>query len=245
MEKDLSTKILFLENQIEELKREKNGLQKIISHDIRSPFNKIHALIQLMKMSEDSLNEDQLEFLNSMHLTVMSGLELVRNMHDAQLIDQNGIEFSKDQVDLVILVKKSINTFEDLASLKKIKITFTPSIKNPIILADDHYLQRAIENLLSNAIKYSYENKPVKIDLTEEDNIISLSITNFSQGIKAEESDLLFKKYSKLSARPTGGEGSSGLGLYLTHYFVEKMNGEVFLRHQDHGMTTFVMQLPA
>ena len=240
-----SDKIRRLEVELEELKRENGGLQKIISHDIRSPFNKIHALIQLMKMEEETLSDDQLEYLNSMHLTVMSGLELVRNMHDAKLIEDREVKMVKEQLDVAVLTKKAINTFEELALLKNIKIVFESSVKNPIILADEHYLQRAIENLISNAVKYSYEGKPVKIVLEKEDNIISLTITNFGQGIKAEEAEMLFKKYSKLSARPTKGEGSSGLGLYLTKYFTEKMGGEVFFHHQDNGMTTFVMQFPA
>ncbi len=233
-----------LEAELEELKRENAGLQKIISHDIRSPFNKIHALIQLMKMEVESLSTDQVEYLNSMHLTVMSGLELVRNMHDAKLIEDGEITMEKKQVDLVILAKKAGNTFDELASLKDVTIDVQSSVKRPFVLADEHYLQRAIENLISNAVKYSYEGKPVKIDLEEEDNIISLKVTNFGQGIKAEETEMLFKKYSKLSARPTKGEGSSGLGLYITQYFVEKMGGEVFFHHQDNGMTTFVMQFP-
>ena len=240
-----SDKIRQLENQLEDLKREKNGLQKIISHDIRSPFNKIQALIQLMKMNEELLNKDQIEYLSSMHITVMSGLELVRNMHDANLIEEGEIKISKEQIDLVTTVKKAISNFVELGELKGIKLHFNSFLKSALILGDDYYLQRSIENLLSNAVKYSYEDKPVNIDLDKEDNIISLRITNFGQGIKAEEVDLLFKKYSKLSSRPSKGEGSSGLGLYITQYFIEKMDGEVFFHHQNNGMTTFVMQLPA
>ena len=180
-------KIRQLENQLEEFKREKKGLQKIISHDIRSPFNKIHALIQLMKMEEESLTKDQVEYLESMHLTIMSGLELVRNMHDIKLVEEGGVEIQKDQIDIISLVKKAINNYEELARLKGVKINFNPNITNSKILADEHYLQRAIENLISNAVKYSHEDKPINADLSEEDNIISLSVTNFSQGIKAEE----------------------------------------------------------
>jgi len=233
----------LLEGQVEELLRERKGLLKIISHDIRSPFNKIHALIQLMKMSEDQLNEDQIEYLNNMHVTVMSGLELVRNMHDIKMIDE-GLEISKEETDLNAIVKKAVQNFAELAELKKLKIYFDSSCKDAKLLVDSYYLQRAIENVISNAIKYSFEDKPINLNLEKDDNIYSLSITDFGQGIKPEEVDLLFKKYSKLSSRATKGEGSSGLGLYLAKYFLEQMNGEIFYHNQDKGMTTFVIQFP-
>lgn len=245
MVENQSKEVAELKEKLEEYENEKKGLLKIISHDIRSPFNKIHALIQLMKMDEDNLSGDQLEYLSSMHQTVMNGLELIRNLHDIRMIDEENVSISKEQVDLVTVIRKSISNFEELAAMKKIKLFFKTSLKNAPIKTDDHYLQRAIENLISNAIKFSFGGKPVNMSLDLEDKIYTFQITDYGQGIKAEEVNLLFKRFSKLSSQPTKGENSAGLGLYLAKNFVNKLDGEIFYHNEDKGMTSFVIQLPS
>ncbi|GEM_PF-2451283 len=240
-----SDDIKKLENQLLELQKENNGLLKIISHDIRSPFNKIHAFIQLMKMEEDNLNTNQLEYLDNMHIAVMSGLELVRNMHDVKVVEDDKMDIKKEQCDLNLIITKAIQNFDPLAELKNTRVHFNSNCKNPLVLADPYYLQRAIENVISNAVKFTSESKPINVELKLEDKIYSISFTNFGQNIPMEELDLLFKKFSKLSPKPTKGEGSSGLGLFLTHKFLEKMDGEIFYQNQEKGMTTFVIQLPS
>lgn len=234
-----------LEDRIEALEHEKKALQKVISHDIRSPFNKVHALIQLMKMDEDTLTKDQKEYLESMHITIMSGLELIRNLHDARLIDEGRIDISKEQADLFMITSKAISNFEDLAELKNIKIEFVNQCKKAEVLTDAHYLQRAIENVISNAIKYSYDNKPIVVTLSKEDNIYSIKVDDFGQGVRLEEVKLLFRKFQRLAAKATKGESSAGLGLYLADHFVRNLGGEIFHKNEKKGMTSFVIQLPA
>lgn len=234
-----------LQEKIEELEREKAALLKIISHDIRSPFNKVHALIQLMKMDEDTLSKDQQEYLKSMHITIMSGLELVRNLHDSRLIDEKRVDISKEKTDLFMIVGKAVSNFEDLAELKNIKIKLVNNCRKAELLTDAYYLQRAIENLISNAIKYSYEDKPIIVTLDAEDNIYSVKVDDFGQGIRPDEVKLLFTKFLKLSGKTTKGESSTGLGLYLSDYFIRQLGGEIFYRNEQKGMTSFVIQLPA
>lgn len=234
-----------LEEKIEELQREKAALQKIISHDIRSPFNKVHALIQLMKMDEDTLSENQKEYLENMHITIMSGLELIRNLHDVRLVDEDRVEISKEKADLFMIVGKAISNFEELAALKNIKIKLVNNCRKAELQTDAYYLQRAIENLISNAIKFSFEDKPIIVTLDAEDKIYSIKVDDFGQGIRPEEVKLLFSRFLKLSSKTTKGESSTGLGLYLADYFIKRLGGEIFYRNEKKGMTTFVIQLPA
>jgi len=109
---------------------------------------------------------------------------------------------------------------------------------------DKIYLRQIFENLINNAIKFSPLNKKVLITIEVCDQCFRTTIKDEGPGIKNEEKEMLFKKFTKLSNRPTGGEASTGLGLSIVKHYVELLNGKVFCDSEYGKGSSFVVELP-
>jgi signal transduction histidine kinase len=116
------------------------------------------------------------------------------------------------------------------------------------VYADASALAQVIDNLLSNAVKYSPQGKNVFVRLREIDSKVRIEIQDEGEGIAPKEMEKLFGKFVRLTARPTGGEDSTGLGLSIVKKLVEAMNGKVWC--ESHAATdtntgtTFIVELP-
>jgi signal transduction histidine kinase len=93
---------------------------------------------------------------------------------------------------------------------------------------DKNVYRNIIENLLSNALKYSPEGKEIKLIVRFDEEKVITSVKDEGPGLSEEDMKRVFGKYQRLSAQPTGGEESIGLGLSLVKKFTEAMNGEVW-----------------
>ena len=104
---------------------------------------------------------------------------------------------------------------------------------------------KIVDQILSNAIKFSPTGKEINVSIIHDTNNVYISIQDNGQGISAYDQDFLFKKFIPLSARPTGGESSMGLGLSLAKQLVEMHRGDIHVSSvgEGHG-STFTNSVP-
>jgi signal transduction histidine kinase len=103
---------------------------------------------------------------------------------------------------------------------------------------------QVLENLLSNAVKYLPSGKSIDAVLRQQHNTIRIEIREEGEGISADDMTKLFGKFARLTARPTGGEHSTGLGLSIVKKMVEAMNGRVWCESEVGRGATFIVELP-
>ena len=115
----------------------------------------------------------------------------------------------------MVATEKSIVICEDLSS-------------DAIAIVDRGYADQVFENLLSNAIKFSPQNKKVYVSVVKKNGRIVAKVKDEGPGLSDDDKKKLFGKYQKLSAKPTGNETSTGLGLSIVKKFVEAMQGEIW-----------------
>ncbi|MCC5931769.1 MAG: HAMP domain-containing histidine kinase [Cyclobacteriaceae bacterium] len=229
-------------HEIEELKIDKMSLLKVISHDIRAPFNRIFAFLQLFKYSQDNLNNEQIGYLNSIYKEVMGGLEMIKNLNGLREIDRQAADFTLTNVLASDLLKKSIIHLEELFLLKNIEIRHRLTDMDVKVKADEFYLTKIFDNLLSNMVKYTPLGGSCEITAFAKENTFELRFTNQGEPIPENERSELFKRYKKLSIKPTQGESQSGLGLYLSKFYIDNMGGE--LRYNPAGnSSSFLLTL--
>ena len=102
-----------------------------------------------------------------------------------------------------------------------------------------------MHNLLSNAIKYSYSNSTIKIIAKKIDDFVEIEFKDQGQGLNDEDAEKLFKKFAKLSSKPTGRESSNGLGLSICKSLVELHRGQIFAKSPGKELgTSFFISLP-
>jgi signal transduction histidine kinase len=102
-----------------------------------------------------------------------------------------------------------------------------------------------LDNLISNAIKYSEHGKEIRVSVAQTGATVRIAVADKGQGLSSEDMELLFKDFQKLSARPTGGEGSTGLGLSVVKHLIELHGGKVWAESAGKGQgSTFYVELP-
>jgi signal transduction histidine kinase len=75
---------------------------------------------------------------------------------------------------------------------------------------------------------------------------IKIIIKDEGPGFSDADKQLMFQKFKKLSARPTGGESSNGLGLAIVKTLVDRLNGTISLESRAKGAgAEFTVTLPA
>lgn len=212
--------------QLNDLNIEKQQIIGVVSHDLKGPFNRIFALMQLMSLSGDNLTDDQKEYIGKIHQIAVDGLNMVRNLLDSRKIEEQILDITIEPIELESFVSSFVKNYKSVAERKKIELHFR-SPTNVNVVADRLYLNRILDNLLSNAIKFSEPEKKVTVSIETGKKETVLTVADEGPGISDEDQKNLYQKFKKLSAKPTGGESSTGLGLSIVKMLIEKMGGSI------------------
>lgn len=229
--------------ELQKLDQEKLQIISLVSHDLKGPFNRIFALIQLMNLGTDNLTDEQREYLDKIHQIAADGLGMIRNLLDHRRLEDKGIELNEVALDFNNIVISLVKNYRSIAEKKKIEIQFD-SVGPLMIKADKLYLSRVVENLLSNALKFSSEGKKVFVKLTSAAEGIDLAVQDQGPGISIEDQAKLFQRFQRLTARPTGGESSTGLGLFIIKTILDKIGGSIHYESTLGKGTRFTVRLP-
>lgn len=235
--------ILQKNEELLNLNNEKNNLIGIVAHDLKSPLNQMKGLLSIIKLTSKSLDEETLQYITLMESSTKRLTDMIGKILDVEAIDAKKDNLTLENVDLSEILNTLTETFTVLAKQKNIVVVpeVTPAT---IVNADKLYVQQVFENLISNAIKFSPSNKNVFVKLSVGSNFAIGEIKDEGPGITEEDKKKLFGKYQKLSARPTGNEISTGLGLSIVKKFVDAMNGEIWCESIAGQGASFFVKLP-
>ncbi len=227
---------------IDELERQRQQLFGVVTHDIRGPFNRIFALIQLIQISSGNLQKDQKEYLAKIHIMIADGLGMIRNLADCQKLEGKGIDLHFDTFNLSTVLSVLARNYKVLAEKKNIVLhdDIAPSL---MVFSDRYYSNRIFDNLLSNAIKFSGEGKNVFIKAKDDGAWVRVEVSDEGPGISEEDQKKLYKKFQTLSARPTAGETSNGIGLSVAKALADKTGTQLVCVSKAGEGTTFAVRI--
>ncbi|MDT8447602.1 MAG: sensor histidine kinase [bacterium] len=245
-EVDSQTAELKQKNQaLEHMNLEKSEFLGIAAHDLKSPLGGILGFTQLIEMETATQNMEEILIYNRM---ISSGarhmLELVSNFLDVSAIESATLP-QLEEVDLRQVVQDTLEYFKPLAAAKQIRLTVRLDGEIPKVKAHPKWAAEVAGNLISNAVKYSPQQREVTLQLDFESPWVRLVVIDQGPGLSLEDKNKLFQKFTRLSAKPTGGESSTGLGLYIVKRMTEQMGGQVWCESTMGKGATFVIQLPS
>ena len=239
--------------QLEALNVEKNEIINIVSHDLKNPIGAVRGLADMVQ--NGLIESAQVpEITRQIVSTADRMLELVKNLLDVNQLESGGMQFQIHEFDITPMVEGTVMQYQAQAEAKSIALHFSPEDASHLVYADERATMQVLDNLISNALKYSPREKNIWIRMkSEEGNIkqeeatssfLRLEVQDEGPGIAAEDMTKLFGKFARLSARPTGGEHSTGLGLSIVKKMVEAMNGKVWCESEEGKGATFIVELP-
>ncbi len=246
---DLSTKNVELEaalNQVQRLNEEKNEIMGIVSHDLKNPISAILGMTELM-LPNKGFNlaiSDYQQFSQMIQQTAANMLELVKGLLDDHWLEFGAMELYATEIDASVLTKFVVDDYRQRARDKNITL-HCDAPENVLVLADERRLHQVLDNLISNAVKYSPTGKNIVVRTANVQNTALISVQDEGPGLSDDDKSKLFGKFARLSAQPTGGEHSSGLGLSIVKKMVEAMQGRVWCESEFGKGSTFIVELPA
>lgn len=231
--------------RLRKLNDEKNYLMSVVAHDLKSPLNQINGLANVIKLEEEHLTDDQRECLKNIHTASDRLSKMVDKILNQEAIETERGNVVMEEIEVKPLLIETIANFSGLAAKKQIELTHNFPDEPVTLMADRQYLRQVYDNLLSNAIKFSPPGKPVEVNLNHEGDAVVTEIVDEGPGLTDEDMNHVFKEYAVLSAKPTGDEISTGLGLSIVKNYVEKMAGEVWYEKNAVEGATFKVRLDA
>lgn len=227
------SKVRLTAEYLRGLHRTRYDTMAFISHDLRAPL--ATAMLLLNETERSKYSDRIIQMLKRAHDMAENFLQASR----AEMANVNKFQ----ELDLVSLVQQVVDGSYEKAAAKQVKIRTHFSESMLWIIGDFGLLSRAIENGLSNAVKYSPENMTVDVELTANDNEVTLQIHDAGPGIAPERIARLFKRFSRAEGEQQAAEGT-GLGLYFVEVTVKKHKGTVSLTSVPNVRTSFIITLP-
>ncbi|MBX2897843.1 MAG: tetratricopeptide repeat-containing sensor histidine kinase [Cyclobacteriaceae bacterium] len=230
-------------HQLSELNDEKNSLMNIVAHDLKAPLNRILGLTQVLEL-EGELSPKQKEYIQMIKNSTRAGSNLIIDLLDVNAIEEKGSAPVAASHNLKEWFDERIKTFQLAADAKQLKLEAANNAPAAFV-TDADFMGRIFDNLLSNAIKFSPAGKTIRVLVFAEHNVLKLVISDEGPGFSEQDKQLIFQKFKKLSARPTGGESSNGLGLAIVKTLVDRLNGNIQLESRPGQGASFTVIIPA
>lgn len=223
-------------------KQSQHDFISTVSHELRTPLTSIRGFAQTMLSSWDMLDDDsKKQFLKIIEEQSNRLIKLVENV-----LAVSKVQSKENYVYKSISANNSIKSVIPIVQqqYKTHKIITEFNEKLPQIVIDNNNFQQIIINLVENACKYSKEGSIVKVKTDfAPDNYISIKVIDNGIGIKEEDKERIFEKFSRVDNPLTREVQGSGLGLYITKKLVENMNGKINVQSSEKG-TTFEVLMP-
>jgi signal transduction histidine kinase len=224
------------------LNNEKNELMGIAAHDLRNPLAVILGNSELMATTKDPSTLTRLS--QNTRSVAIRMRNLIADLLDVNAIEQGKFRVRKERCDVRALIEQSLEQNQSAADRKQ--ITFRVGISEGLwATADSAATVQILDNLISNALKYSPPNTTVHIHALPEKESVVINVRDEGPGISEADQKKMFQKFTRLTARPTGGESSTGLGLAIVKKLAEAMSGSIQCLSTLGSGTTFVLRLPA
>lgn len=238
--------------------QEKDDLVNIVAHDLQSPLTSLDLTLELLARDADDASTDAR--VNTAESTIDRIQAMVDQLSTLNELERGALEFSFENVPLDEVIQRVLLEFDLVAKSKSISLSYETARRvgaGYFVRADRTKLEQILANLVSNAIKYSPADTAIDVDLqvtdgaglvpADQHNSMQATITVSDEGLGLSSLDLtdLFGKFVRASSRPTGGEASSGIGLYIARSIAKAMGGDITAESQGKGRgSSFAFSMP-
>ncbi len=257
---------------LQHLHTEKDEMVSFVVHELKNPLAGIMLAASLVERNWSKMSLQHI--LRNMHLIQQHSMrmsDMISRMLESGALEMGKFTMTLQFIDMVELARKVVDEHRERSEEKAITLLFQSFLQTIHVAADKNALIEIIENLLSNALKFSPKDRHISVRLigsrssvnldhrfddipifsdqhdqydSPHVNFVRLEIQDEGPGVSEEDKRRLFSKFARLSAKPTGGESSTGLGLSIVKKLVEAMNGRIWCESEHGNGATFVVEFP-
>jgi two-component system, sensor histidine kinase and response regulator len=219
--------------------RNHGRMLRMIAHDLKTPLSNVSLGENLLR-HYTSVCTDMGPVLDGMSAAIDTMRDVLDDFSSAAAVHDISIRLAAIPVERVIY--DVALQYSAAASSKDILLTVEDA--PGWVLADNNRLNQIVGNLVSNAVKYSPPGTTVRVGASRHEHAIRISVADEGPGIREDERELLFTEFGRGSNLPTGGEASTGLGLWIVRRLTEAMGGHAGVDFPETGGAVFWVDLP-
>lgn len=262
-----NAELTSLNAALQQANKLKTELLYIAAHDIKNPLQSVIGFSQLIKEElEKSRLAEAKDMIAVVERSARRMLSLINDLLNSARVEETDFQLNLVRANLSSIVELTIESNQAQLARKNLRLE-SHIEPNCLANADLEQMRNAVDNLISNAIKYSPQGKTIVVscktrqpsDMAQAESgdnelrqssapyaTILIAVQDEGQGLSEDDMPKLFGKFQRLSAAPTGGESSTGLGLSIVKRIVELHRGRVWAESAGKGKgATFYIELPA
>lgn len=236
-------RISIKKQELEDLATQKDELFAMVIHDIKNPAGLVKGLVELLRTYDLTANE-QHDVMNDLVETSRKIVSLSQEVCKIMALESGQMRLVYEPWDVSDILRSVHRRNDPTAKNKQIEVVLDLPAELPEAEIDGQRIEEVVDNLLSNAIKFSHRGSTVRLRAKTESNSLIIEVSDNGLGLSEDDIKRAFSRGAKLSAAPTAGEPSSGLGLWIVKRIVEEHEGRVWVRSALGKGSTFAFQLP-
>ncbi len=247
MKAQLLTHLESMNEELKKLNDQKSEFLGIAAHDLRNPLGAIIGYLDLMLMDlkMNTLNiPDTVADIEMVLNSARQMVNLITELLDISAIESGKIDLEIRRHSLNPLLEECERIHKKAAEKKRIRLIIDRNEQLPDVMIDRSRIVEVVDNLLSNAIKFTYPEGTVRLYADVNPGEVCVHVQDSGQGLNDNDLNQIFRSFKKLSARPTGGESSTGFGLAIVKKIVELHNGRVWVDSKVNEGSTFSFSVP-
>ena len=234
--------IRVLMDKERESERTKNELITNVAHDLRTPLTSIIGYLELLAGNTKIPLDMQHKYIEIAYGKARRLEKLIEDLFGFTKLNYGKISMHVAQVDVVKLLGQLLEEAYPNFVEKNLSYDLQSNIPAKIITADGNLLARLFDNLIGNAIKYGADGKRVLVKIHGDDDVVTVSVTNYGYVIPAEELPLIFDKFYRVEQSRSTHTGGTGLGLAIVKNIVDMHGGTITVKSDLNG-TVFTVTL--
>jgi len=238
-----------LEEKLKKVYQAQETVMHTVAHDLKNPIHIIKTLSGFLKKEQAGQPQVNASGQSLGHITMIEeacekAYEIIKDLLLIGKIESPGYTFKKEMTDLKRFVESQVARFQVTSQQKGVALHLELPTGPVCVPINEDKLARVMDNLLSNAMKFTGEGGQVRVSLQEEARKVILQVQDNGVGIPESLQESVFEKFTKAGRSGTGGESTTGLGLFIVKQIVNLHGGRVWLESIENESTTLLVELP-
>lgn len=229
-------------DSLRQLAEDKDELLGILTHDLKNHLGGMQMTARILHDRANAAGDQGLKRMSGNILTSTGQMLAFVKQFLANASADRGLTVRSEPVCLNSLSSKVVRQYEEAAQQKSLTLRLQARDGSEFVSADRAALEQVIDNLISNAVKFSPPGKNVWVVVDRDADGPFCCVRDEGPGFTPEDKKVMFRRYRRLSAAPTGGEPSTGLGLSIVRKLMEAMDGRIECRSEPGQGATFELR---